>query len=153
MSRAAMQMALDALVAMRMEVDISTSGLRACDAAIAALRTAVAQSEAQPVACQGLPDPRCKYLASCGTICNKCGRHHNATLYFLPSTAQQPALPEGWVAVPKVPTANMLEAARTACDANVYPQDSVCGPRAMNADRYRAMLDAAPAAAQEDGNE
>lgn len=30
-----------------------------------------------PSACRGISDSRCGYLATCGSICNKCGNVHN----------------------------------------------------------------------------
>ncbi|MBL7089933.1 hypothetical protein [Acidovorax sp.] len=50
----------------------------------------------------------------------------------------------GWQWVPIDPTNEMLDAARRACEGRMYPQDMRHGPRAMMADRYNAMLAAAP---------
>lgn len=60
--------------------------------------------------------------------------------------AQAPApAPEGYKLVPVEATTAMLDAARKACDGRIYPQDMRHGPRAMMADRWAAMLAAAPA--------
>lgn len=48
--------------------------------------------------------------------------------------------------VPVEPTPEMLDAAAIACDDRMYPADMYHGPRAEIADRYIAMLAAAPEA-------
>ena len=53
-------------------------------------------------------------------------------------------VPEGWKLVPVEPTSEMLDAGRNACEGRFYPQDMLHGPRAMMADSWAAMLDAAP---------
>ena len=55
-----------------------------------------------------------------------------------------PEIPEGWKLVPVEPTSEMLDAGRNACEGRFYPQDMLHGPRAMMADSWAAMLDAAP---------
>jgi hypothetical protein len=52
----------------------------------------------------------------------------------------------GFWPAPLEPTKAMLDAARTACEDKFYPQDMYHGPRAADADKYRAMRDAHTAA-------
>ena len=58
--------------------------------------------------------------------------------------AQSGGISPDWKPVPVVPTEKMLDAGRNACEGRFYPQDMLHGPRAMMADRWVAMLDAAP---------
>lgn len=48
-----------------------------------------ARTVADAPACKGVPDRRCNYLATCGSVCNKCGRVHAP--HTAPVAADQPA--------------------------------------------------------------
>ena len=61
-----------------------------------------------------------------------------------PDAGPTATAPEGWKLVPVVPTEKMLDAGRNACEGRFYPQDMLHGPRAMMADRWVAMINAAP---------
>lgn len=61
-----------------------------------------------------------------------------------PTTPTSAAVPAGHVIVPVVPTVEMLDAGRKACQGHIYAQDFVHGPRAQHRDKWAAMLAAAP---------
>lgn len=104
---------------------------RAQPAQVAALAAALAALTAeqerlglyeQPAApaltpCRGLQDSTCTYLATCGGICNKCGKSHdgkeNASLPFAaaPSVAPEPV---AWT------LQSELDAAETTCSAHLW---------------------------------
>jgi len=86
------------------------------------IRKDAAVSRAQPAApaltpCRGLQDSTCTYLATCGGICNKCGKSHdgkaNASLPFAaaPSVAPEPV---AWT------LQSELDAAQTTCSAHLW---------------------------------
>lgn len=53
-------------------------------------------------------------------------------------------VPDGWQLVPKEPTDAMLTATLGCHRGLLYPQDFICGPKAMRRTEYRAMIAAAP---------
>lgn len=96
------QSAWEAFQAGAAQADVST-GEAACqlvdDAVLALYRAGdislapgagIYQRSAAPT-CQGIPRPGCDYLASCGTVCNKCGREH--AVRFLSEQPAAPAVP------------------------------------------------------------
>jgi hypothetical protein len=54
-------------------------------AAISALRERLAQKDAEPVT-----DSRCHYLMNRGSVCNKCGRIHDAAPTMLAAAKETP---------------------------------------------------------------
>lgn len=47
--------------------------------------------------CGGVPDPRCNYLATCGSVCNKCGRVHNPMAFKAPLPAPVASEPVAFI--------------------------------------------------------
>ena len=57
--------------------------------ASAALREYAATMEQPKIICPGRPDSRCNYDATCGQVCNKCGRVHNGYANTLGTTTSR----------------------------------------------------------------